>query len=259
MSGMRYKRIVHTIKFVLSVNIGPRQKALLICVVVIALWLVVALIPAGPLLQAWAPDGLLPVRKPAAPVLPGPDLFTASLPATGNFLVASRRLVDPRFQETVVLLISYGADGATGVIINRPTEVRLVDLLPSVQGLKGRADVVYYGGPVEGHRILMLIRSGKKPEESGRVFGDVYFSSSKNTLESMLNAHKTARQLRVYAGYAGWIPRQLDGEVSRGDWFIVRADARSIFEKQPSKVWPELMRRGAEIQVRDNQPDFSKR
>ncbi len=232
---------------------------LFIGVVVIALWLVAAFVPAG-LLQAGAPDGLLPVRKPVAPALPGPDPFTVSLPDKGSFLVASRRLVDPRFQETVVLLISYGADGATGVIINQPTEVRLVDLLPSVQGLKGRADVVYYGGPVEGNRILMLIRSGEKPEDSRRVFGDVYFSSSKNTLESLLNAHKTAKQLRLYAGYAGWMPQQLDGEVSRGDWLIVHADARSIFEKKPSEIWPELIRRGAEIQVRDdNKPDFAKR
>ncbi len=256
--SMRYNGIVPTIKFVRSVNIGPGQKALFIGVAAIVLWLVAALVPAGPL-QAGARDSLLFIRKPAAPVLPEPGLFT-SLPARGNFLVASRRLVDPRFRETVVLLVSYGAGGATGVIINRPTEVRLVDLLPSVQGLKDRADVVYYGGPLDGHRMLMLIRSREKPEESGRVFGDVYFSSSKNTLESMLNAHKTAKQLRVYAGYAGWIPRQLDGEVSRGDWLIVRADARSIFEKKPSEVWPELIRRGDEIQVRDdNEPDFAKR
>ena len=256
---MRYSRIVHALKFVRSVNSGPRQKALFNGVVVLALTLVVAaFLPAAPI-QAGAQDGLLPVGKPGGTALP-PEHFTASLPAKGNFLVASRRLVDPRFRETVVLLISYGADGATGVIINRPTEVRLVDLLPSVQGLKDRADVVYYGGPVEGHRMLMLIRSGEKPGESGRVFGDVYFSSSKNMLESMLNAHKTAKQLRVYAGYAGWVPRQLDGEVSRGDWFIVGADTRSIFDKKPSEVWPELIRRGTEIQVRDdNKPDFAKR
>ena len=247
------------IKFLRSVNAGPRHKAMFLGAIVIALCLIAALVPAG-LLQAGATDGLLLARKPAPPVLPGPDPFAASLPAKGDFLVASRRLVDPRFQETVVLLISYGADGATGIIINRPTEVRLVDLLPSVQGLKGRADVVYYGGPVEGHRILMLIRSGEKPEESGHVFGDVYFSSSRNTLENMLNAHKTAQQLRLYSGYAGWMPQQLDEEMLRGDWLIVRADARSIFEKKPSEVWPELIRRGAEIQVRhDNKPDFAKR
>jgi hypothetical protein len=189
---MSYSRIVHALKFARSVKSGPRQKALINGVVVIALWFVfVALVPAAPI-QAGAQDGFLPAGKPGGTVLPEPELFTSSLPAKGSFLVASRRLVDPRFQETVVLLISYGSDGATGVIINRPTEVRLVDLLPSMQGLKGRADVVYYGGPVEGHRMLILIRSREQPEESGRVFGDVFFSSSKNTLESMLNAHKTA-------------------------------------------------------------------
>jgi putative transcriptional regulator len=255
---MRYNRIVHAIRLVRTVNIRPQQKALLLGVAVIALWLVVAFV-SDPL-QAGGLNGLLPIKKPTAPMLPEQDLFAPSLPAKGKFLVASRRLADPRFRETVVLLISYGADGATGVIINRPTGVRLVDMLSSVQGLKDRADVVYYGGPVEGNRMLMLIRSGQRPEGSGSVFEDVYFSSSKNTLENMLNAHKTAKQLRVYAGYAGWLPRQLDGEVSRGDWLIVGADARSIFEKKQSEVWPELIRRGAEIQVWDsNKPGPAER
>jgi len=252
---MRYNRVDHTIKGARSVSIGPGPKALFIGVLVVAVWFVAAFVPPGPL-QA----GALPVRKLAAPVPPGQDPFTVSLPAKGSFLVASRRLADPRFRETVVLLIGYGSDGATGVIINRPTEVLLIDMLPSVQGLKDRADVVYYGGPVEGHRMLMLIRSGKKPEGAGRVFGDVYFSSSKSTLESMLIARKPAKQLRVYTGYAGWVPRQLDGEVSRGDWLIVRADTRSIFEKEPSEVWPELIRRGSEIEVRDDsEPGSAKR
>lgn len=256
---MGYNRIVHTIKWVRSVNIRPRQKTLFFTAGVIALWFVVALVPAGPLL-AGGHDSLVPVRRPAGPVSSEPDPFISSLPAKGKFLVASRRLADPRFRETVVLLISYGDDGVTGLIINRPTEARLADMLPSVQGLKGRADVVYYGGPVEGHRMLLLVRSGERPEGSGPVFRDVYVSSSKNTLENMLIAHKTAKHLRVYAGYAGWMPRQLDGEVSRGDWLIVTADARLIFEKKPSEIWPELIRRGSEIQVRDGtRPDLAER
>jgi putative transcriptional regulator len=241
------------------VNVRPGQRALFTVAGVIALWFVVALVPAGSL-QAGAHDSLVPVRRPAGPVLPEPDPFVSSLPAKGKFLVASRRLADPRFRETVVLLISYGDAGVTGIIINRPTEVRLVDMLPSVQGLKGRADVVYYGGPVEAHRMLLLVRSQERLEGSDRVFGDVYVSSSKNTLEKMLTAHKTAKQLRVYAGYAGWMPRQLDGELSRGDWLIVSADTRSVFEKKPSELWPELIRRGSEIEVRDgNRRDFAER
>jgi putative transcriptional regulator len=247
---MSNNRLVHTVKSLLFLNIGSLHKAPFIAAVVIAGALILAavLLKAGPA-PAGTQRGVPAVRKPDAPAMPETDPFSHELPAKGKFLVAGLKLADPRFQETVVLLLSHGPDGATGIIINRPTQVPLVEMLPSVQGLKGRADIVYYGGPVEGHRMLLLIRSGKEPEESSRVFGNVYASSSKSTLESMISAHRTSKQFRVYAGYAGWFPGQLDREVSRGDWLIVRADAGSIFEKRSSEVWRELFRQGSAIQV----------
>ncbi len=190
----------------------------------------------------------VPVDK-IKPALPGPDSYDRELPAKGKFLVASQGLLDPRFRETVVLLIDYSASGATGLIINRPTKVALAQALPSIPGLKKRSDAVYYGGPVENNIILMLIRSGEDPEESVRVFGDVYVSASRNTLERMISSHKTEKQLRTYSGYAGWMARQLDWEVSRGDWLIIPADSRSIFESDSSEIWLELIRRGSAIQV----------
>ena len=193
--------------------------------------------------------GLLPVRKPDTPAWPEPDPLKDSLPAKGKFLVASRTLGDPRFQETVVLLISYNADGAAGLIINRPTKVSIADLLPSVPNLKKRTDVVYYGGPVENNRVLMLIRSGEQPEDSGRVFENVYVSTSGNTLDRLIGAKKPEKELRFYSGYAGWLPGQLDGEISRGDWHIIQADVDSIFEKKSSDIWQELFRRASAIQV----------
>jgi putative transcriptional regulator len=193
--------------------------------------------------------GLLPISKPGAPALPDPEPFSEDLPARGKFLVASPDLADPRFQETVVLLLDYSAEGAAGIIINRPSKVPIAELLPSVPGLKERDDVVYYGGPVEGQRVLMLIRSKEKPEDSGRVFGNVYVSASMVTLERMIGSHKTAKELRMYAGYAGWMAGQLDWELSRGDWLIVGADAFSIFEKKSSEIWRELFQRGSAIQV----------
>jgi putative transcriptional regulator len=229
--------------FVSSVNTGLRRKVLVAAIIIAAVLVVVVAT-----FHAWAHTGSMPVRKPDAPALPEPDPFSV-LPAKGKFLVASRTLADPRFRETVVLLISYGTEGATGLIINRPTKVPLAEMLPSMPGLKKRADIVYYGGPVEGPRLLMLIRSGEKPEESGRVFGNVYVSSSRNTLERMIGAHRTQKQIRFYAGYAGWFSGQLDREVSRGDWHIVSADADSIFEKKSSEIWQELFRRGSEIHV----------
>ncbi len=199
--------------------------------------------------------GLLSVKiTNLSPQEPGPFSI---LPAKGKFLVASRNLSDPRFQESVILIIDYGVKGAAGLIINRPTKVMLAEILPSVPGLKKRDDVVYYGGPVEGYRMLLLIRSDNKPEESGHVFGNVYISASKITLDRVIGLNKPAKQFHMYAGYAGWSAGQLEQEVSRGDWLIVGADASSIFDKKPSEIWRELYRRGSTILVwNNNKPDF---
>jgi putative transcriptional regulator len=226
------------------------RKALFVVAAVIATVFAIdcALFPAKP-----APAGMYapvsPARTPDAIALPVPHPCGDALPAKGKFLVANRTIIDPRFKESVVLLIGYDTTGATGLIINRPTKVPLAKLLPSVKGLKNRADVLYYGGPVEGQRVLMLIRSDKKLEESDNVFMNVYLSVSRNTLERVISAHKTRKQLRVYSGYAGWLPGQLNQEISRGDWYIVNADADAIFEKKSSEIWRELILRSAAIEV----------
>jgi putative transcriptional regulator len=225
-----------------------RKALCIISVMAAALVIALALFSAG-MEPVRSNTGLLPVSKPPAPALPEPEPFTDDMPAKGKFLVASPNMVDPRFEETVVLLIDYSAEGAAGLIINRPTKVPLAKVLPSVPALKDRAGVVYYGGPVEGNRMLMLIRAGEKPEGSGRVFENVYVSASMDTLERMIGLHKTDRELRMYAGYAGWMARQLDWELSKGDWIVLNADASSIFEKKSSEIWRELYQRGSAIQV----------
>ena len=232
------------------------RKVLFIVGAVIATVFVVdlALLPAG-LAPAGVHAGLFPVRTMDAPALPETHPYSDALLAKGKFLVASHTIADPRFQETVVLLIAYDATGATGLIINRPTKVPLAEMLLSVPGLKKRSDSVYYGGPVEGQRMLMLIRSDVKLEESDNVFLNVYVSMSRNTLERMIGAHKTQKQLRVYSGYAGWFPGQLNREVSRGDWHIVNADADSIFEKKSSGIWRELILRSSSIEVWEHDKD----
>jgi len=95
----------------------------------------------------------------------------------------------------------------------------------------------------------MLIQSNEKPAESVSVFSNVYVSSSKNTLEHLVGEKNKERHFRIYAGYAGWTTKQLDWEVSRGDWLVVRADAETVFRKKSEKIWHELFLRGSAIQV----------
>ena len=171
------------------------------------------------------------------------DLQSEVKLSKGNLLVASRHLRDPNFSETVVLLVSYDRYGALGLVINRPTDVRLSVVFPEIEELKGRTDALFIGGPVAVNRFMFLVRADSQPADSHRVFEDVFVSSSETTFRQMIQEKR--KELRVYAGHAGWAPGQLDAEISRGDWHILPHDKETIFNKPPSEIWPELIRRSS--------------
>ena len=167
----------------------------------------------------------------------------------GMFLVAAPALRDPRFAQTVILLLEYDEAGALGLVINRPTELSLDDALvtppPNSDG-----HAVFAGGPVEHRRLIALFRSPVAEDGAQHVFGEVHASGSFDTLRRMLERDGHAADLHTYLGYAGWSPGQLDAELARGDWFVTPADAASIFDTPPGDVWRNLMRRNAGRWVR---------
>ena len=181
----------------------------------------------------------LTVKMAPAPRPPTFDL------ARGMFLIASRRLLDPNFSESVVLLLEYDAKGALGLIVNRPTDLQLTELLPEVGELKNRADIVYVGGPVSKERIVLLLRSDQHPEGSGRVFADTYVSSSMETLKTAVALSGKGGTFHAYVGFAGWGPGQLDGEVSRGDWHVSPAEEAMVFDRASEEIWPELIEKNS--------------
>ncbi len=164
-------------------------------------------------------------------------------PYAGEFLVATRQLTDSVFSETVILLIQYGSDGAMGLIINRPSKVPLSKLFPEVKELEKRKDRAYIGGPVELYKVFLLLEKNSKsenpPGQSLRIFDNVYISPDMQTLRKMAADH-TAK-FRIYAGYAGWASGQLEAEIIRGDWYILNADEKSIFDMPASEIWPDLI------------------
>jgi len=187
--------------------------------------------PAGPEFNA-----AIPKERPGGP-------GTREALAKGKFLVASRQLEDPNFRETVVLLIEYGLDGAMGLVINRPSAVKLATVFPDIEELKQREDTIFVGGPVAVNQMLLLVRSPKMPEDATAVVPDVYISSSWKVLERLMKKTTKDEGFRLFAGYAGWAPSQLDSERTRGDWYVLKADAESIFSQNPSGLWQELIRR----------------
>jgi putative transcriptional regulator len=181
-------------------------------------------------------EAAIPKKNPGGP---GPREELAK----GKFLVASRRLQDPNFKETVVLLVEYGLNGAMGLVINRPSPVKLVTVFPDIKELKQRKDTIYAGGPVAVNQMLMLIRSSQVPEESKEITQDVYISSSGKVLERLMKSTANDEKFRLFAGYAGWAPNQLDFERTRGDWHVLKADAETVFAQKPLEIWQDLIHR----------------
>ena len=171
-------------------------------------------------------------------------------PAAGKFLVAGEHLRDPNFAKTVVLLLADDWHGSMGVIINRPSPVRLSAVVPDLDPSRKRTDLLFIGGPVSRMELLLLIRSTKLREKTMHVVDDIYMSRNPEVLERLMD--DTRNHFRAYAGYAGWGPGQLEAEVERGDWKILRADSKTVFDTPSENVWPGLIRGGPTNLVRQS-------
>ena len=149
-------------------------------------------------------------------------------PATGKFLVAGPNLLDPNFAETVVLLVDYNSEGALGVIVNRPTDKLVSEVMPELEAMSDRPDRIWLGGPVAQWQLVMLARSGGDLAEGRLVMEDLYFTASRSALESVLSDQG---EFRLYVGYAGWSAGQLDQEIERGGWRVLSAEISMVFDK----------------------------
>jgi putative transcriptional regulator len=158
----------------------------------------------------------------------------------GVFLVAKPHLSDPNFIHSVILLVSYGKEGAMGVVINKPAFIQLRQIVPEVKGMKEAAIPLYKGGPVNAADLTVLFTSDIPQEDAQRVFDDVYFTGRKEVILSLLQNKPENTRLRVYSGYAGWAPGQLEHEIMRGDWITINADVKKIFAEEPSRIWPSI-------------------
>lgn len=193
--------------------------------------LLLALAPAGPLSAPAAENG-----------------------ANAIFLVAKREMRDPRFRESVVLVTQPREGGPFGVIINKPLPHRLTEVFPQYEKLKGTKDVIYYGGPVAPQGLLVLLRAEKMPPNARRLLNDVYVINDPEVIDELLQRADPARGLRVYAGYSGWAPGQLQNELARGDWHVAPGNTEAVFEKDPARVWPELEKRATTKLTRHSSP-----
>lgn len=158
-------------------------------------------------------------------------------------LVATPALVDSNFADTVVLLLDVDEQGALGVVLNRPSAVRVGDVLDAWSDAVDEPEVLFQGGPVgtDGALAVALLRDADDvpvgfQAVNGRL-GLVDLDTPVELLADSLSA------LRIFAGYAGWGAAQLDGEIDEGSWYVVPAEAPDAFRGDPSDLWRDVLRR----------------
>lgn len=163
----------------------------------------------------------------------------------GTLLVAAPSLTDPHFARSVVFVIDHRTQGTLGVILNRPSDVSVADVLPSWGPHTSEPSSVFVGGPVEQRTALCLaaLRTGEDPATTGGVVGVRGPVALVDLDGDPTQLAPRVRGLRVYAGYAGWDSGQLAGEIGRGDWFVVPALPDDVLAPASYDLWGGVLRR----------------
>jgi putative transcriptional regulator len=162
----------------------------------------------------------------------------------GQLLVASPEMKDPRFVETVIYMVKHSAEGALGLVINRPlAKGPIEDLLKSfdaeTKGVKGEI-IIHYGGPVTPAAGFILHTDDVLLDDSTKIKDGIAVTSDAKLIAA-IGRGKGPRQALVIMGYAGWAPGQLEAELKAEAWFVVPADKGLIFGKDAEKKWRQAL------------------
>lgn len=170
----------------------------------------------------------------------------------GQFLIAMPGMEDERFQRTVIYICAHSADGAMGLVINRPRDIRFPDLLVQI-GLIEEEDVIRLpesanrllvrsGGPVERGRGFVLHSGDYVTESSLRIEDEVYLTATIEILREM--SHGGGPRLAVMAlGYSGWGPGQLEAEIAANGWLTMPADPEILFDTDLDRIYGRSLTR----------------
>jgi len=162
----------------------------------------------------------------------------------GQLLIATPEMKDPRFAETVIYMVKHDADGAFGLVINRPmAKGSFEDLLKGfgteINDAKGEV-VIHYGGPVSMQQGFVLHSDDIMIESSMKVANGIAMTADVKMIEAMARGKGPSQSL-VLLGYAGWAPGQLEMELKADSWFVIPGDKSLVFGKDADEKWREAM------------------
>lgn len=169
----------------------------------------------------------------------------------GQLLISSGGLYDPNFRHTVVLIGEHNAEGALGVVLNRVLDVSVEEAVPALADLVTPGEHLYQGGPVQPYSPVLLAELSHPELADLLVFGSVGFLVGEipaDVLPGIVRA-------RVYSGYSGWAPGQLEAEMAEDSWIVHPAREEDIFDDNPDLLWSRVLQRmGPEYRTLSRMP-----
>ena len=160
-------------------------------------------------------------------------------PHQGIILISEPSLRDFYFRQSVVLLAEHNEEGSFGIIINKPIETRLNEVLKEFTNL----DIpIYLGGPVKTDSIF-FIHTKENVEKSLKIIDGLYWGGDIDTIREMMTMGMiTENEIRFFIGYAGWNPNQLDREISEKSWVLSHTTVEEVINQHPEQLWPDYLR-----------------
>ncbi len=170
----------------------------------------------------------------------------------GKLLIASPALVDPNFARTVVLITEHNSEGAMGIVLNRPAEALVAELLPELAEI-AVDDTLFVGGPVQPEAIVLLAEFSNPDAAAWIVVADVGLAAADRDLSDLA---AVVRRGRLYAGYSGWGPGQLEAELELDSWIVEPPLPAELFPDDPATLWSGVLdRKGGQYALIARMPE----
>lgn len=175
-------------------------------------------------------------------------------PVQGSLLISEPFLSDSYFKRAVVLLSEHDDKGTLGFILNKPTDVLLND---AVEDFPNFEVPLYFGGPVETDTLFYIHTIGEKLKGAKEIVAGIWWGGDYDQLKFMIDTHQVKpEQIRFYAGYSGWEPKQLDTELKDKAWLVSNTNKKFTFFEDPKHLWSQVLRSmGNEYAILANFPE----
>ena len=158
---------------------------------------------------------------------------------TGRLLLSNATLFDPNFRRTVVLIGHHDEDGAVGVVLNRPLGLPVDTAVPPLSDLVAVGDELFEGGPVQPDAAVVIAEFSDPTRASLVAFGSIGFLPDEMDTED----RDAIVRARIFAGYSGWGPGQLEDELAEEAWLVTEATDEDVFTPEPERLWERVVRR----------------